>query len=518
MKQNQNNNGTCNYFCNNMPNQMYQNQMHPVNGTVLQQPEQKEKPKKKKKKNLSGPAKVLLIFSILGVLIGCGAFIIVSKYTKQVTVFSVPGAPILGETEKIKKQNETLLDEGLEIVPTTESPVSGLQADKWDGKSRITCLAMGLDYRDWVANDGTPRSDTMILLTYDPITNEAGMLSLPRDLWVAIPDHGYGRINTAYSMGEGEKLPGINGKPGGGAGLAMRTVELFLGVEIQYYAVVDFYGFMDFIDAIDKLPVNVRDDIWVDPLGPGNTIHLRAGVQDLDGATALAYARQRYTNGGDFERAQRQQDVIFALHKQIRWQLPELLTTKFDAVFASIQRAVKTNIPISDMIKLAWTAVDIDPYKVKREVIAPPYQVEYGRTNDGTQDILIPIPDKIRETRDKIFISSPTSGNFTSERSVEDLIREEQAKVTLVNGCYDTEKVNKTVALLQQYGIQVTAIEAGYPGWTNTLSINTGKPYTGKFLVEMMGIPTNSVYWKYDPASSTDLTITLADVWCNALQ
>ena len=58
-----------------------------------------------------------------------------------------------------------------------------------------------------------------------------------------IPDHGYGRINTAYSLGEGEHLPGVNGKPGGGAGLAMRTVELFLGVEIQYYAVIDFYGF-----------------------------------------------------------------------------------------------------------------------------------------------------------------------------------------------------------------------------------------------------------------------------------
>ncbi|MBQ6520998.1 MAG: LCP family protein [Anaerolineaceae bacterium] len=495
-----------NYTQNAMP-------VQPMNNTARQQA-----PKKKKKKaQLSAKHKILLIFSILGIILGCCAFTVVNKYVKQLTVIEIPGAPIISEKENKTASVGTDSAATQETEQTIEAPDSAVQHEKWDGKTRITCLAMGLDYRDWVANDGTPRSDTMMLITYDPVTKEAGMLSLPRDLWVAIPGHGYGRINTAYSLGEAEKLPGTNGKPGGGPGLAMQTVEMFLGVDIQYYAVVDFYGFMDFIDAIDTLAINVRDDIWVDPLGPGNTVHLMAGVQDLDGATALAYARYRYTNGGDFERAERQQDVVFAIFEQLKWQLPELVAKKFDVVFASVQRALKTNIPMDDLLKLAWTAIDIDPWSIKREVIAPPYQVEYGKTPDGTQDILIPIPDKIRESRDKIFISSPDDNKLTEDNNEETRVRSEAAKITILNGCYDPEKVNKTVEILQSYGIQVISIQAGTQSWTNTMTINQAKPYTGKFLQDLMGIPTNSVYWKYDPTSAADLTITLADSWCNSL-
>ena len=74
----------------------------------------------------------------------------------------------------------------------------------------------------------------MILLTIDPLTKTAGMLSIPRDMWVNIPGFGYSRINTAYSLGEGSKLPG------GGPELARKTVEQFIGVPIQYYAQIDF--------------------------------------------------------------------------------------------------------------------------------------------------------------------------------------------------------------------------------------------------------------------------------------
>ena len=472
--------------------------------------------KKRKKRKINRGIKILSVFCLIGVIIGGFAFITVNKYTKQLTVISLPGAPIITEA-KNEPSGDTETQPESTPDDNSTAAVSDIQGEKWDGKNRITCLAMGLDYRDWVANDGAPRSDSMMLLTYDPVTNTAGMLSIPRDLWVAIPNHGYGRINTAYSMGEGEKLPPSNGYPGGGPGLAMKTVEMFLGVKIQYYAVIDFYGFSDFIDAIDKLAINVRDDIWVDPLGPGNTVHLMAGVQDLDGPTALAYARYRYTEGGDFERAQRQQDVIFAIYEQVRWQLPELMTTRFDLVFASIQRAIKTNIPFTDLIKLAWTAVDLDPYSIKRAVIAPPYQVEYGKTPDGTQDVLIPIPDKIREARDVVFSGGVNSVQISDEYTNESRVRDEAAKVTIANGCSDIEKVNRTIELLHQYGIQVASIASGTRSYTNTMVISNGKPYTAQFLKDIMGIPVSGVTMKYDPYSGTDLTINITDSWCNAI-
>ncbi len=463
--------------------------------------------------------RTLLIFVAVGLALAIPVFILVNKYTKQLEAIDLPGAPIVSSSNATTVKAD-IDGDGVEDEITIEQglSLSDIQTEKgesWDGKSRITCLAMGLDYRDWVENDGTPRSDTMMLLTYDPIKNEAGMLSLPRDLWVAIPDHGYGRINTAYSLGEGEQLPGVDGKPGGGAGLAMRTVELFLGIDIQYYAVVDFYGFIDFIDMIDKLAINVRDEITVDPLGQGNTVHLWAGVQDLDGATALAYARYRYTDGGDFERAQRQQDVIYAIYEQMVWQLPELLTTKFDQLFACIQRAVKTNLTVPDMLKLAWTIVDIPEWSIKRAVIAPPDQVLYDTSTDG-QQILVPIPDKIREARDAIFSTSFGAGVLTEEYTAEQRLIDEGATVTLVNGSTVAGIAEKTAEYLQSYGIKVSSIAAGNTGPYNSLEVRKGKPYTAQFLVDLMGIPTGAISMNYDPASDVDLVLTITDSWANS--
>lgn len=484
-------------------------------------PGDNKKPKKQKKTASKKKWVTLGIFAILGIVIGVFAFSIVNRYARQLTVIELPGAPIIATTsnsEKVDTDGDGVVDvieknDSLDLAQMTTQ-----KGQAWDGKNRITCLAMGLDYRDWVQNDGTPRSDTMMLLTYDPSTKYSGMLSIPRDLWVAIPDHGYGRINTAYSMGEGEHLPGVNGKPGGGAGLAMRTVELFLGIDIQYYAVVDFYGFIEFIDTIDKLAINVRDDITVDPLGEGNTVHLRAGVQDLDGATALAYARYRYTEGGDFERAQRQQDVIMALLEQMQWQLPELLATKSDQLFACIQRAIKTNLTMSDMVKLAWTVVDLNKWYVKRAVIAPPEQVLYDTSTDG-QQILVPIPDKIREARDSIFAREFGSGStrvVDGEYTAEQRLIDEAAKVTIINGSTVTGIAERTAEFLQRYGVQIVSIASGTSSYANALEIRKGTPYTAKFLKDLMSIPTSSVTLNYDPGSDVDLVLTITDAWANS--
>ena len=484
-------------------------------------PANNKKPKKQKKAKSKKSWITLGIFAVLGIIIGIFAFSIVNRYAKQLTVIELPGAPIIASTSNTSTVDSDG-DGAVDVIEKNDSldlaQMTTQKGEAWDGKNRITCLAMGLDYRDWVQNDGTPRSDTMMLLTYDPSTKYSGMLSIPRDLWVAIPDHGYGRINTAYSMGEGEHLPGVNGKPGGGAGLAMRTVELFLGIDIQYYAVIDFYGFIEFIDTIDKLAINVRDDITVDPLGEGNTVHLRAGVQDLDGATALAYARYRYTEGGDFERAQRQQDVIMALLEQMQWQLPELLATKSDQLFACVQRAIKTNLTMSDMLKLAWTVVDLNTWYVKRAVIAPPEQVLYDKSTDG-QQILVPIPDKIREARDYIFAREFGSGSTRTvdgEYTAEQRLIDEAAKVTIINGSTVPGIAEKTAEFLQRYGVQIVSIAAGTSSYANALEIRGGAPYTAKFLKDLMNIPTSSVTMNYTPGSDVDLVVTITDAWANS--
>ena len=98
-------------------------------------------------------------------------------------------------------------------TPIPEAPQLALPP-AWDGASRINILFIGLDARD-IGQDGPPRSDTMMLITVDPVSKTAGMLSIPRDMWVNIPGYGYSRINTAYASCEWDKLPV------GGPGLAM---------------------------------------------------------------------------------------------------------------------------------------------------------------------------------------------------------------------------------------------------------------------------------------------------------
>jgi LCP family protein required for cell wall assembly len=150
----------------------------------------------------------------------------------------------------------------------------------------------------------------MILFTVDPQTKTAGMLSIPRDLWVNIPGFGFSRINTAYASGEGNQLPG------GGPGLAMKTVEQVIGVPIQYYGQIDFHAFEEAIDAIGGLYICIPEKVRIDPIGDKKPRNLKPGCQNLWGYEVLAYARNRYTQEGDVDRSKRQQLVIMALRDQ----------------------------------------------------------------------------------------------------------------------------------------------------------------------------------------------------------
>jgi LCP family protein required for cell wall assembly len=179
-------------------------------------------------------------------------------------------------------------------------------APSWNGVDRINILLLGLDFRDWQTGDGPPRTDTMMLVTIDPITETAGMLSIPRDLWVEIPGFEHNRINTAYFLGEANRLPG------GGPGLAMATVENLIGVEVNYYALLEFQTFERMIDELGGVDVLVPERMKISPIGELSR-WLDAKPYHLDGAETLAYARARKTAGGDFDRAERQQQVVMAV-------------------------------------------------------------------------------------------------------------------------------------------------------------------------------------------------------------
>ena len=306
-------------------------------------------------------------------------------------------------------------------------PATGPTPQPWDETSRVTILVLGLDYRDWENNQGAPRTDTMMLLTLDPLSNTAGMLSIPRDLWVNIPGFQPNKINTAYRFGEIYRLPE------GGPGLAIKTVEQLLGIPIHFYAQVDFFAFERFIDELGGIEVEVPEELKVDPIGPGNTVVLEPGRQTLDGAVALAYARARNTEGSDFDRAQRQQQVVLAIRDRVLSldMLPTLIS-KAPLLYQELAAGVQTNLSLDQAIKLALMASQIPEGNIHRAQIGV-NQVAFGTSPDG-QDILIPIPEEIRLVRDQVFSSGLLGSPVAVATDPAQVIAAEGARVAVLNG------------------------------------------------------------------------------------
>jgi LCP family protein required for cell wall assembly len=290
-----------------------------------------------------------------------------------------------------------------QVPPTPTLVPLEATAPPWTGNSRVTILLMGLDYRDWVAGSGAPRTDTMMLVTFDPLTMTAGMLSIPRDLWVEIPGFGFNRINTAYTYGESNRLPG------GGPGLAVKTVESVIGVPIQYYAVIDFSAFERMIDEIGGVDVLVTERIKISPIGQ-MSIWLEPKPHHLDGAQTLAYARVRKNAGDDFGRAQRQQQVALAiLDRVVGFDMVPTLISKAPRLYQEVSSGVRTNMTLQDMVSLGWLAVHIPKDDITSGVISPPKMVGFYTRPDGAQ-VLRPVPDQIRLLRDQIFVDSSAIG------------------------------------------------------------------------------------------------------------
>jgi len=419
----------------------------------------------------------------------------------SLNIVQIPGLAILNTPTTVPNIDGTPAPT---LVPTTST---GPVAVPWDGARRVTILVMGLDYRDWEAGDGPPRTDTMILLTIDPLTKTAGMLNVPRDLWVSIPGFEYARINTAYPLGIAYDVPG------GGPGLAMQTVESLIGVPIDYYAIIDFSAFEKFIDELGGINMTVSTKIAVDPIGIGNDRVLKPGNYLFDGPTALAYARARHTEGGDFDRALRQQQVILAIRDRIVELGPAQVAARAPALYNELTAGIHTNLSLDDALKLGWLALEIPMSSVQRGAIAPPNAVTLAKSPDSTQDILIPVPDQIRVIRDQVFASSSMASPWLTSGDARANMQAEGASIEISNGTYVEGLASKTQVYLQSQGANVVGTRnSEYATYTHIIDY-TGKPYTDRYLVDLMKITPYSVSLVYDPNSPVDVLVILGDDW-----
>ena len=243
---------------------------------------------------------------------------------------------------------------------------------------RTNLLVLGTDRTEGM-NIG--RSDTILLLSIVPLQPYVSMLSIPRDLWVTIPGVGEDRINTAHFYAEASQ-------PGSGPDATLETIRANFGVRVSRYVAINFDGFVEMIDAVGGV------DIELEQAEGG----LPAGKHHLDAGQALAFVRERYSSD-DFYRMRHGQMVIQAavgkMANPVNWW-------RWPGIVKALSSAVKTNVPFYDWPRLGLALLRaaltdrIDSHVIDRDYVTP-------YTTDQGANILLPNWDAIHPLVVELF-------------------------------------------------------------------------------------------------------------------
>jgi len=234
--------------------------------------------------------------------------------------------------------------------------INPIQLKESDG--RVNVLVLGLDTR---GSGGLMNTDAILVGSFSLLEGDPALISIPRDLWINLSPYGYGRINSAYSRGG---LSGGKFNEEKGITFAKEKVSEILGIEIPYWVLLDFEGFARIIDTLGGIEVCVERtfDDYAYPV-PGKEsatplsaryeyLHFDAGCQNMDGETALKYARSRTgtnSEGSDFARVRRQQRVILGVRDKVLSINLLLNPGKLASLYKQITDSVKINASLGEV-------------------------------------------------------------------------------------------------------------------------------------------------------------------------
>jgi|Wag4MinimDraft_11_1082651.scaffolds.fasta_scaffold01926_3 LCP family protein required for cell wall assembly len=290
---------------------------------------------------------------------------------------------------------------------------------------KINILVLGVDE---TSPTDPKRSDTMILLSYNPKTNKAYILSIPRDTMIKLDKYGTQKINAAY--------------PIGGPQLAMDTVSQLIGEPVDYYVKIGYEGFKQLVDDLGGVEMNVPVDMNYDDYAGNLHIHLKKGVQLLDGEKALQLVRFRHGYAEqDLERVKVQREFLLAMFEKAKNPSTSL---KIHRILKTINQYVETNIPPVTMLKYADYILKLDKENIKTATLPGTPQYVNGIAYYITD------PQEIQE-----FIAN-------LDRNVDDKTNEvavnKNIKIEVLNGGGIPGAAAKTADLLKQQGYDVVKI------------------------------------------------------------
>lgn len=326
--------------------------------------------KKEKRKKRRGLKILLAIVLIFAILVG-GAGVYINSYLSKLHYGDSLGDvdPSLDKDESLSFDNQSAADEDLR----------SRLADNvlWYDDRIYNILLVGVDYGDQGSTVYLPRSDSMILLSINSITNTINMVSISRAAYVAIPGHGNRRLNVAHAYG--------------GAKLLVETIEQNYKIRIDKYVTVDFSGFQQIIDTLGGVTVDLTAEEASIIIG-----NEREGSYTLSGEKALAYSRLRSIDS-DRMRTGRQRTVLNAIADKLRQSSVSTMIDLMDAVLP----LVTTNFSKTELISQATKATKYLSMNMKEDII--PHVPHKLSLRDGAEVLILNWEEEDKYIHDLLY-------------------------------------------------------------------------------------------------------------------
>lgn len=374
-----------------------------------------------------------------------------------------------------------------QLVQSGDRQLKGAEED------RVNVLLLGIGGD---GHDGPQLTDTIVFASYKPTTQEIGLMSLPRDMTVPIPDYGYRKLNHANAYGEMDK-------PGSGPVLASQVISQILQQPVPYYVRVDFDGFAKLVDNLDGIDVYV-DRSFTDETYPVHgkeyidceiptatveqidetiesistveiveekqvvdyscrfeSLHFQEGWTRMDGETALKFARSRHGNNGeasDFARARRQQKLLVAIKDKIFSSSTLLNPAKIRRVMETLESHIATNLSVFELMAFAKEFKKIETLHIAHHVIdAGETSPLYATTLNGAY-VLLPKNDDwtpLQQMAEQVFVRpDETAAHMTQTVKQKPTF----VRVEIQNGTHITGLAFRTSQQLDGLGYEVVKI------------------------------------------------------------
>lgn len=343
------------------------------------------------------------------------------------------------------------------LVGLVESADKKLQGEKQD---RINILLLGMGGKK---HEGGYLTDTIILASFQPSTKKVALLSIPRDMMIAVEGMGWQKINAVNALAERKK------SDSGGEAISQALSDV-LDMPIHYYFRIDFEGFSNIIDHLDGLdiyventlsdysyPISGRED-YEDYFARFEHLYIEEGWQKMDGDLALKYVRSRHAGGiegSDFARARRQQKLIQAVKDKLLVSENLLKPAMLSSIVSELNEHVSFNLKIWEAIKLWQMFKNIGNDDIYNYVLddAPNGLLVAGRTEAGAY-VLYPKGGDFTEIKYLVNSFFPS----TLKTKVEELENEQEAKIEIKNGTWINGLGNKTAIYLEKENFEVLKI------------------------------------------------------------